>query len=420
MKAGKKMQVTGPEFESAAFFPSLANECRGELVAITAWWLEHALDEVHGGFHGEIDAASQPVPAANKGIVLNSRLLWFFSELAGWSGKSAHRAVAERSYDYLQSHFFDPTYGGYYWEIDCAGNVVCDRKQVYAQAFCIYGLVSYFQMSQQPVVLEQATDIFELILSRCADPLRRGYIEAFSRSWDPIEDYRLSDLDRNLPKTMNTHLHLLEAFTSLHRVAPSRNTSAALQDCLHLFKKHILCPDDLRLRMFLDADWNDHSQETSFGHEIEFSWLVCEACRALADERLTNEFERLAVAMADRVLTQATGANGQVHERQAFGQPLHPESAWWVQAEALVGFLNAWQISSDSRFAAAFRATWEFIQRYHKTSPSSEWTWLPADENGRQQQEKYLAGFWKAPYHNGRAMMEVWRRLEKCESSKKS
>ena len=388
---------------------SLIDEFRQELHAIAGWWIKHSLDEFRGGFYGEIDSSSVPCPDANKGIVLNSRLLWFFSELARTSGKTEHRNVANRAFEYLQKHFLDHEQGGYFWELDCHGQIVRDRKQVYAQAFCIYALVSYFRLTQDQSVLGQAMDLFRIVETQCIDPVQGGYIEAFSRSWGVIDDLRLSELDRNFPKTMNTHLHLLEAYTTLHVVVGSPETAAALQGCVMLFENRMLDPISLHLRMFLDENWTDHSQEISYGHEIEFSWLICEACEALGQDSLTDRIEPLAVRIATQVLQNATGTEGEVFEMHELGKPIDRESVWWVQAESLVGYLNAYQISSNPQFVSAFRRVWEFILNHHKRTPDSEWSWSPGSTSSAD--ARYLAGFWKGPYHNGRAMLEILRRF---------
>ncbi len=391
-------------------FPgSLIHELRQELHAIADWWIKHSLDEFRGGFYGEIDSSSIPCPDANKGIVLNSRIMWFFSELARTGGDPQHDNLAHRAYEFLQEHFLDHEQGGYFWELDSRGQIVRDRKQVYAQAFCIYALVSYFRLTQDQSVLNQAMNLFRIVETKCVDSTRGGYIEAFSRNWETIEDLRLSERDRNFPKTMNTHLHLLEAYTSLHSVVGSTETATALQGCVGLFENRLLDPVSLHLRMFLDENWTDHSQEISYGHEIEFSWLICEACHALEQRPLTARIEPLAVRMAHQVLQEATGTEGEVFELQKMGQPIDRDSVWWVQAESLVGFLNAYEISSDPRFVSAIRRVWNFILTHHKRTPASEWSWLPETEN--QSDARYLAGFWKGPYHNGRAMLELLRRL---------
>lgn len=392
------------------------NEFHSELFSIADWWVAHAVDDQHGGFYGEIDSDSNPVPEASKGIVLNSRLLWFFSALAlradadrSPNGKK-YREMADRAFHYIIEHFTDTQHGGFYWEVDFRGAVVNDRKQVYAQAFCIYGFSAYFRLSNNSLALKQARTTFRLLEQTCVDLRHGGYIEAFSRKWGDIKDFRLSKIDRNYPKSMNTHLHVLEAYTALHCVVESEETAAALRKTIAVFEDHILDSDTLHLAMFMDFDWTVQSQEISYGHEIEYSWLVCEACHAIGDAALIQRHQHQATKIANQVMTRATGPSGEVLELDQNGESMKQKSIWWVQAEALVGYLNGYQISGDVRFLGALAAVWNFIQANHKTHRNGEWTWK-AHVSDDEPSLDYLGGFWKGPYHNGRAMMELLRRI---------
>ena len=196
----------------------LQQEFRNELIAIADWWVANTVDHAQGGFYGEVDANGQPVKTASKGIILNSRILWFFSEVALEIDNEAYRKTAKRAFDYLLNYFFDKEFGGVYWELDARGNPISDKKQVYAQAFTIYALSAYYRLTHDDRALTHALSCFDLLETKTVDRKRDGYLEAFTRSWGRVDDLRLSDKDLNLPKSQNTHLHVLEAYTSLNKI----------------------------------------------------------------------------------------------------------------------------------------------------------------------------------------------------------
>jgi len=398
---------------------SLKPELEAELFSIANWWVTHAVDEDNGGFFGEVDSTSSPVLHANKGVVLNCRLLWFFSELAAVATPDSspsdrtYRAMADRAYEYLINHFLDRENGGCIFEVDHLGTMTNPRKQVYAQAFFIYGLVAYHRLTKQSSAIQLALETFRTIEEKCIDSVHGGYIEAFSRTWGKITDYRLSQIDQNCPKTMNTHLHILEAYTLLHDTVQLPETRDALRKSIALFEQHIFDPQQMQLRLYMDHDWTELSPQLSFGHEIEYSWLTCEACLALDDAALKDVSQTQSVIIARKLLSKATGPNGELSEHEISTQPSNQPSIWWVQAEALVGYANAYQITGDSVFATAVTDVWQFIKTFHKRNSGGEWTWFGRqDANQNEIDDMYLAGSWKAPYHNGRSMMELLRRIE--------
>lgn len=399
------MAVT--DFSLARF----ARECDQELLAIADWWVTHSQDLINGGFWGEVSEDNNPVPQASKGIVLNTRILWFFSELARDQKNPAYRQLADRSYQYLTDYFIDKEHGGVFWELAANGEPLNTKKQVYAQAFAIYALVAYYQLTHETAVLQQALSCFELLEHKTLDRERQGYFEAFTREWGIIDDVRLSDKDLNYPKSMNTHLHVLEAYTVLNKVHPVAAVSAALRYNIQCFDQHIINRDNYHLRMFFDLDWNDFSPSVTYGHDIETSWLLEKALSSLNDTALVKRLLPDVIRIAETCLQEAIGSCGQVMDAYDFATatPL-PQSIWWVQAEAMVGFLNAARLSGDTRFTQAALTVWEFIKKYHIDHDHGEWLWGSRLDVGADV-HPYKMGFWKGPYHNGRAMMEIKKLL---------
>ncbi|GAC31298.1 AGE family epimerase/isomerase [Paraglaciecola polaris] len=383
----------------------------GELTHIADWWVKHSVDHVNGGFYGEIDFVAQPLSDANKGVILNSRILWFFSEMALKDDSAQYKTLAIRAFEYLLAHFDDKEHGGAYWEVAFDGRLLQGKKQTYAQCFCIYALCSYFRLTADPLALEKAVSYFNLVEQNARDVKCGGYIEACSEDWSSISDYRLSDKDLNFPKSMNTHLHVLEAYSALYQVHKTAQTEEALRHIIDVFQFHIICHKSAHLKLFFDMQWRDQSQTYSFGHDIEASWLLWESACVLGDKRVMGKLKPIIIDLARACLDEAIGDAGQVCDEFIFSSRKRVSTSyWWVQAEALVGFMNAFALTKDEKYKAACQPIWAFIQQYHIDSVHGEWHWL-ASQDQDTDSRIYKAGFWKAPYHNGRAMMELQRLL---------
>ena len=383
-----------------------------QLNAIKQWWLKHSYDQQYGGFIGEIDYYGKPVPAANKGIILNSRILWFFSEVALFCDDSDARAAANRAYHYLRSCFDDPVYGGVVWELDHRGTVVNGRKQVYAHCFSIYGLVAYYRLTRDLQALALAQNYFALIETYARDDNYGGYIDALSRQWSSIDDFRLSDKEPNTSKTMNTHLHIIEAYTALMQVSPDKPIKSALSHVVEIFFEKIVDHNHYHVKLFFNDRWHSIDAPWSYGHDIEASWLLWESLQTLQNPALIKKYRPAVIKLAETCRLEALTDNGQV--REGF-DPVNAisldDSVWWIQAEALAGFLNVYQLTGDKQYLDSCDAVWQHIRQHHLDTRAGEWHWLACNRE-QQSDNNYKLGFWKAPYHNGRAMMQVCQRLK--------
>lgn len=393
-------------------FAPLPQEFHAELIAIANWWVTHAPDQEQGGFYGEIAVDNQPVKNASKGIILNARILWFFSEVAQAVDNSDYRINAQRAYDYIVAHFVDNEFGGVYWELEATGQPINTKKQIYAQAFTIYALCAYYQLTQDSQALQLAQSCFALIEQHGIDHEREGYLEAFTREWGLIEDLRLSEKDLNYPKSQNTHLHILEAYTCLHHIDKRTEVTAALRYNIEMFDKYMIDRNTHHLRMFMDLEWKDFSPGYTYGHDIEASWLIAQALESLGDDAYTNALTPTLISIAEVTLNEAIGAEGQVIDSYDFAsRTTNNDTVWWVQAEALVGFLYAYATTGDVRYYDAAKKSWEFIKTYQIDRDNGEWLWL--SRLNEETDAHYKVGFWKCPYHNGRAMLEAIRYLQK-------
>ncbi len=379
------------------------------------WWMSKAPDPERGGFVGRIAGSGEAAPDAPRGSVLNARILWAFSASYRMFGREAYRKEAEHAFSWYDRHFVDPDWGGVYWMVDPAGRPLDDRKHAYAQGFAIYGLAEYYRATGDERSLRRAVEVFTLLEDHARDRQHGGYLEAFSRAWERLEDQRLSEKDADVAKTMNTHLHLLEAFTGLYAIWPDGWVGARLRELVDVFLRHIVDPDTGHVRLYFDEDWTPRSLVRSYGHDIETSWLLLEAADAVGDAALRNRVRGASLRLADVVLAEGVDVDGGVFNEALPDGRLDDDKHWWPQAEAIVGFVNAWQETGAERYLAAAVDTWRFTERRILDPAGGEWFWR-VDRGGRVYEEEDKLGPWKCPYHNVRACMETMKRSDRVQA----
>lgn len=375
---------------------------------ILHFWGSKMVDFENGGFYGQVDGYDQLNREADKGIILNARILWTYAAAYRVLGDHNYRILANRAWAYLRERFFDHEKGGVYWMLDFKGNPVDQKKQIYAQAFTIYALAEYCRIQPSERALAEAIELFQFTEQYSWDPENGGYLEAFDRDWQLLEDLRLSDKDANEAKTMNTHLHVLEAYTNLYRVWPKPKLERALRKLIRLFLDRFIDAQG-HFHLFFDEHWRLRSHEVSYGHDIEGSWLLYEAAEVLGDRSLLAEVEVASLKMADAALEGLDKDGGLMNEGSAQGI-IDTDKHWWPQAEALVGLINARYISQDLKYLGYAERVWDFIQDKIIDHEQGEWHWR-VSQSGEIIRSEDKAGPWKCPYHNGRAMLELIERL---------
>ncbi|GAB6121458.1 AGE family epimerase/isomerase [Dysgonomonas termitidis] len=376
-----------------------------ELTAnILPFWMNKMADSENGGFYGRIDGSGILHKQANKGSVLNMRILWAFSAAYRILCREEYLEMANRAFDYIQSHFIDYKNGGVYWELNCKGKPVNTKKQVYAQGFALYAFSEYYRATQNTKALELSKEFFYLIEGQCKDKERGGYFEAFTEDWKPIDDMRLSGKDANEKKTMNTHLHILEPYTNLYRVWPDKNLQRAQTELIDIFSNQILNKRNHHLNLFFDDNWNSKSTIVSYGHDIEASWLLFEAADVLGDKKLRAKVRRISLRIVDAAMEGFREDGSLIYETA--GAHADTDRHWWVQAEAVVGLMYAHKNSGDKVHKEKAAKTWEYIKRYLIDYKSGEWYWSVL-QDGSINLKDDKAGCWKCPYHNGRMCMEM-------------
>jgi cellobiose epimerase len=382
---------------------------------ILPFWIENTVDKERGGFYGRIANDLTVDAEAPRGALLSARILWTYAAAYRRYGDAAYLEMAQWAYEDLISRFWDPVYGGFYWMVTADGQATGPRKHIYVQAFGIYALAEFYAATASEAALETAQRLFHLMEKHSHDPEHLGYFEAFSREWQQEKAQRLGEGDQDALKSMNTHLHIMEAFTNLLRVWPDHALKARQTELIQIMMTRIIDPTTARMTLFFDAAWRPTSEEISYGHDIEASWLLVESTGVLGEADLHAQARSLSVRMAQAVYEGGLDPDGAiVYESGPHGM-VDDTKQWWPQAEAAVGFLNAYQISGEAHFLDAALRAWDFIEAYLIDREHGEWLrYVTRDrrrpeETGKEDQAK--VSFWKCPYHNGRACLELVERL---------
>ncbi len=386
------------------------SELENELANILGYWQKNAIDKEFGGFYGKLNNSNRVFHEAPKGSVLNSRILWTFSAAYNLTGKEDYLHVAERAFQYIITHFIDKKNGGIYWSVDYHGNPLDTKKQIYALSFAIYGLSEFFLAAKNETAKELAIELYYLIVEHSYDKANGGYIEALTADWKEIKDLRLSEKDANEKKSMNTHLHVLEGFANLYRVWPHEELKQKIKELIHIFSDHIIDAKTNHLILFFDDEWNVKSNIVSYGHNIEAAWLILEAAEILANKQIIEKVKQQSLLIADASEEGLDEDGGLWYEFEMNKDHFVKEKHWWPQAEAMVGFFNAWQITGDEDYLQRSLNSWEFIKLHILDKKNGEWFW-GVDEN-YQLMAADKVGLWKCPYHNGRACIELIKRMD--------
>ena len=385
-------------------------ELQQELEAILAYWIKYAVDEEYGGFAGRIDNSNNIDKEAPKGSVLNSRILWTFSAAFNLRGNPSYLKMAERAFRYIADYFIDKEHGGVYWTVDYKGAPLDTKKQIYALSFAIYGLSEYYRASQNEEAKRLAIDLYEAVVAHSYDKENGGYIEALTRDWTEMDDIRLSAKDANERKSMNTHLHVLEGFANLYHIWPDAMLKQRIVELLQIFPERIIDAKTNHLVLFFDDEWNPKGNIQSYGHDIEAAWLLQEAAEAIGEKELIEKIKQCSIQLADAATKGLDMDGGLWYEYDGNEKHLVREKHWWPQAEAMVGYFNVWQLTGEETYLEKSLNGWQFIKNHLLDKENGEWYWgVTQQYSVMKGQDK--VGIWKCPYHNGRACIEIIRRI---------
>lgn len=385
---------------------NLAHEVRRELTdRIIPFW-KRLRDDEHGGYYGYMDFDLKVDKEYEKGCILNSRILWFFANAYMTLKDKSLLAEAAHAYSFMRDCCEDKEYGGVFWSVTYDGLPLDTTKHIYNQAFAIYALSSYYAASNDSSALEFAMSLFEKIETIGTDSY--GYLESFNRKWELEDNDKLSENGLLADKTMNTLLHVLEAYTELYRVNKDEKVRSALVKILDAFRNQVYNEKTNRLEVFFDEKMNTISDLYSYGHDIEASWLLDRAATVLSDDKIKADTNAYTNKLVAEVYNEAL-ADGAMNN-ECFKGVVDTTRVWWVQAEAMVGFCNCYEKTGEEKYKDITEQLWDYIKNYIiDKREGSEWFW-DLDKDNNPVSRKPIVEPWKCPYHNGRMCMEIIRR----------
>ena len=387
----------------------LKNKAKTELINILDYWLKNTIDKENGGFIGEINHQNVINNNSEKGAVLNARILWSFSAAYAVEKNPEYLKTAKRAFQYIKDYFFDNEFGGIFWSLQADGKPKDTKNQIYAIAFVIYGLSEFYKIFKNEDALELAQSLFYKIELYSKDYKNKGYLEAFTRDWQEIEDLRLSEKDANEKKTMNTHLHIVEAYANLYLIWPNPKLKDSIKEILEVIALYFINKYTWHLKLFFDENWKEKEDVISYGHDIEAAWLLQWCAETIEDVDLVRSYQKYAVEFAKSTKEGIDSDGGLWYEYEPKEQKLIAEKHWWPQAELWIGMINAWQLTQNEEFLDITEKNFEFVEKYIIDHKNGEWIWGVYADYSPILKDK--AGFWKCPYHNSRACIELIKRL---------
>lgn len=381
---------------------------------ILPFWINHTVDP-DGGFYGTVMNDGSPALSkrqSEKGCILNARILWTFATAYRVYGLESYRTMADRAARYFVDHFIDKKYGGVFWTVDAEGAISDATKQTYAAAFGIYGLSEYFRATGEKEYLDQAIGIYRTLEKHVHDKQQQGYLEVFDRDYTQSDKEGISgEVGGGATKTMNTHIHIMEAFTNLYRVWPDATLKNNILELIDILGTRLYSPETRHLILYCKNDWTSLDPYDSYGHDIETSWLLCEAAEVIGEEDVIKKAQQQALAMTDVSLEEGLAPTGAMrYERDSTGY--NPKLSWWPQCEAIVGCVNAWQLTKDAKYFDAACRIWEYTKAHFIDSEQGGW-FKNLTDDGKPSPKEPKADMWNCPYHHSRMGFELRTRLAK-------
>ena len=375
---------------------------------IIPFW-KNLRDDEFGGYYGYMDYDLKVDKKAVKGCILNSRITWFFANAYTLLKDESLLEEAKHGFAFMKEHCMDKENGGIFWSMKYDGTPEDTTKHTYNQAFSIYALSSYYEATHDEEALAMAKELFHIIVTKCTDEI--GYKEAFDKEFHEVENDKLSENGVIAEKTMNTLLHVFEAYTELYRVAKLPEVKERLEWIMDTFADKVYNPKLHRQEVFFDRNMNTILDLHSYGHDIETAWLMDRGVEVLGEKKYEEKMTPITKDLTAEIYKVAFDGHSLANECEKGVVNVH--RIWWVQAETVIGFLNGWQKDPEkTEYLDAAKSEWQFIKDHVMDKrQGSEWFW-EVDQSGKPYEGRPIVEPWKCPYHNGRMCFEVIRRLE--------
>lgn len=387
---------------------NLSSTLRSEVVAdikndVLPFWMNYAV-AADGGFYGSVLRDGTPVEDAPRGGVLNARILWSFSAAYRTFKDDAYLKLADQSQRYFIDTFIDKVNGGVYWLVNPNGEVLNASKYTYAMTYAIYGLAEHYLATGNDESLQTAISLYRTLEEKGRDPQNDGYVESFTEDWKLLDTY-----DNNAPKTMNAHLHVLEAYALLYQCWQDSGLKQRLKFCVDLFMNRIYDPQRKHFKLFFDNEWNSLVEMDSYGHDVETGWLLCDASHVLGDQALIDKADQIALDVTKTCLAEGMSEKGYMTYEKKGGKA-SKHCSWWGQIETMIACINAWQISGDESYLHAADTVWTFVKQNMIDTEYGEWYSDCFD--GKPGKDAPKVSMWRCPYHTVRLGVEMYNRLK--------
>ena len=388
----------------------LKSEVTANLIQnLLPYWSSRMVDNLNGGFYGRINSYDKVFRDEEKGGILNARILWTYSSAYRIMKDTLYLRLAKRAKDFILARFIDSQFGGAYRSLKSDGEPSDNRKQTYTESFFIYGMAEYYRSTGDKEALETAKSIFELLEKYAFDKESNGYFEVFTRDWKRTHDLLIGEKTINDEKTMNTHLHLMEAYTNLYRVWPDKKVADRLKNLIEIFMDKIIDKKRFHLICFMDKMWNGTSAIDSYGHDIESSWLINEAASLLGDKELLTRVKEMSIRIANTAAEGVQPDGSMIDEKNYETGIARNERSWWPQAETIVGFMNAYELTKNVKYLDIALNNWNYTKNHFVDKKNGGWFSSVSESGTAGAGDK--GGFWVCPYHNGRMCLEIIERV---------
>ena len=386
---------------------------------ILKFWEKYTVDEENGGFIGQIDSDMKKQTEADKGVILNSRITWAFSAAYRFNKNSNYLELATRAYNYLIDKFYDHDNDGVYFMIDYKGNPTIVRNQVIAVAFVTYAFSEYYIATEKKEALDYALKLFNSLELYALDKELNGYFDAFSNEWEKLEDMRMYPGDKNATKTMNANFHIMVAYANIYRVYKDDKVKKALKNLIEVLLDKIVDVQRGSCNLFFDSNWNIVPSDDNYGLDIEASWLIWDAAQVLNDQKLIEQIRPIVLKMVEHSLKYGYDMDGgMMNEGNDKDGVLNTYKSWWVQAESVIAFFNAYQMTNENKYLANALLTWDFIKKYVIDYEYGEWYGTVGKDDHKPNLEESKIGPWKCPYHNSRMGLQIAERIDSIINEK--